>query len=211
MQVGRFGTRLGDPEALRQARDAFAARHLIRLPGFLHPDLLNHLRDALDHTEWVVRVHDALTPPAIDLGIRDPAIVGLLIFLLNDRTLFDAMRTMTGAKDIECFWPAIYKMIPGRGHRDTWHDDVDGNRLVAMSINLNLEPFEGGVLRVRRKHEEDPIASIQNQGPGDALLFRVDEGLEHCLTEVVGTVPKLTLVGWFQRSPAYTLLMRGAG
>jgi hypothetical protein len=39
-------------------------------------------------------------------------------------------------------------------------------------------------------------------------LFRVDPALEHCLTEVTGTIPKLTLVGWFQRTPSYAEMAR---
>jgi hypothetical protein len=210
IQVGRSGTRLGDPGALRSAREAFAARHLVRLHDFLDADLVAFIRRALDRADWVVRVHDALDPPAIDLGITDRSLLGLLVFLLNDRRLFDAIRAMTGVRDIEFFHPAIYKMIPGQGHRDTWHDDVDGNRLIAMSINLSAEPYAGGVLRVRRKGATDPVESIQNTGPGDALLFRVDDTLEHCLTEVVGSAPKVTLVGWFQRRPMYSAVMRQA-
>jgi hypothetical protein len=36
-----------------------------------------------------------------------------------------------------------------------------------------------------------------NTRPGDALLFAIDDGLEHCVTRVTGTAAKTAFAGWF--------------
>jgi hypothetical protein len=42
-----------------------------------------------------------------------------------------------------------------------------------------------------------PLWTFANTGPGDGLLFAIDEGLQHQVQEVTGTEPKTALAGWF--------------
>jgi len=97
---------------------------------------------------FVERVHGDLDPPAIDSVLADESLLVILATLLNDRRLFETVRAVTGCDPIACFHPVIYRFDPRPEHHDAWHGDNDGNRLVAMSINIG-GPFDGGVLQFR--------------------------------------------------------------
>jgi hypothetical protein len=87
---------------------------------------------------------------------------------------------------------------------------LNGTRLVALSVNLNTAPYEGGVLSIREAATERILCELTNSGFGDAILFRIDERLQHRVSDVEGTVAKTALAGWFESAPDYrTLLMGG--
>ena len=199
----------GHDEAVAAAKDAFARTHLIHLPGFLSADLLASVRRLVAAAEFVPRVHTELVPPAMDFTITDVNVRGALTFMLNGPGMFSAVEEITGVGGIEFFDAVVSKMVPGLGV-DSWHDDVDGNRLLALSVNLGEEPYDGGWLMVRRKGEALPVQQFQNVVAGDALLLRIDTTLEHRLTDVTGAVARLALVGWFQRRPKYADLAAAA-
>jgi hypothetical protein len=91
-----------------------------------------------------------------------------------------------------------------------WHTDLNGTKLVALTINLNTEPYEGGVLSIREAKSRRLLCDLTNFGLGDAILFRIDERLEHRVSNVVGTVAKTAFSGWFESKPDYrTLLAKG--
>jgi hypothetical protein len=206
VQLTGSSVRRGGDDTIAAAKDAFARRSLIRLPAFVDQSLLATLQCIVASAAFTQRVHRDLSPPAIDYAITDAKTRGLLTFMLNSPALFSVIAELTGAAGIAFFNPVIAKMIPGHGV-DTWHDDADDNRLVALSVNLGARPYEGGMLMVRRKGEQAPIEQLQNVLAGDALLFRIDHGLEHYVTAVTGSEPRVSLVGWFQRLPDYRTLL----
>jgi predicted 2-oxoglutarate/Fe(II)-dependent dioxygenase YbiX len=75
------------------------------------------------------------------------------------------------------------------------------NRRVAMSVNLEPAPYEGGVLQIRRRENEAIIAEVENVGAGDAILFRIDAALQHRVTAVTSGV-KTAFAGWFRSAPS---------
>jgi hypothetical protein len=205
-QVTRAGTRRGDRETVAGMRAAFDRQHLVRLPSFIAPDLLTVLETVIERAEFQLRTHPA-AHGATDAFIGEPDVRWLLMFLMNDPQLFGIVRDLTGCGEIGFFNPFVYKIVPGEGHFDTWHDDAGGgNRLVGISVNLGRRPFEGGVLQIRAKGTDAIIHSERNTSFGDALLFRIDGSLEHVVTEVTGTAPRIALAGWFQRTPQYSAL-----
>jgi hypothetical protein len=75
---------------------------------------------------------------------------------------------------------------------------------------LSTDVYEGGVLQIRRAGSQQILCEAHNTGFGDALVFRVDTGLEHRITPVEGNVPKTAMAGWFKSKPeARSLFARG--
>ena len=90
-------------------------------------------------------------------------------------------------------------MEAGPQHQLSWHNDIDikKERLVGLSMNLSTEVFRGGAFELRDRWTTAPLAQVNNTGFGDALLFRISPDLQHRVTEVEDTVPKVACAGWF--------------
>lgn len=197
LQVSRAGIHVPADTEVAAWRRQFDARHYVQVRGFVEAHLLAWIRVRLETASFREHVHDT-EPPAVDLIMSDLPLHLTVSSLFNDARLFDTVRRITNCDPIGCYEARVYAMDPSPQHRDVWHSDVDGNRLITMSVNLG-EPYEGGVLRIREG--ERIVDEIANTGPGDAILFRIRPGLEHMLTPVTGTRRKMALAGWFQRTP----------
>jgi len=135
---------------------------------------------------------------------------GALLLLLNNSQLFKIIEQIIGCGHIGCFRGRIYRIGPGTNNPLEWHTDLNGTRLVALTINLSTEIYQGGVLRIRESKTRRMVCEMTNSGFGDAILFRIDKRLEHSVSDVEGTVVKTALAGWFESEPAYrTLLAEG--
>jgi predicted 2-oxoglutarate/Fe(II)-dependent dioxygenase YbiX len=78
-----------------------------------------------------------------------------------------------------------------------------------MSLNLEPEPYEGGLLMIRERGNARVIEQIENTGAGDAVLFRIDSALQHRATAVTSGV-KTAFAGWFRsETPLRACLVRG--
>jgi hypothetical protein len=75
--------------------------------------------------------------------------------------------------------------------------------MIGLTVNLGHTPYEGGVLEMRRRDSERVIARASNPTPGDALIFRISEELEHHVTPVTAGGPRIVLAGWFRREPDF--------
>jgi hypothetical protein len=203
VQVARGGIRVGSREALDAARERIRRDCCVRLPQFLEPDLLHWFQRQIAGVEFRTLVHALVDPPAVELEMQSEALLSRLLFLVNDARLFDTIEYLGGCDPIGCLLGRVYKMVPGAGHRDTWHHDVDDSRLMTLSINLGDRPYEGGVLQIMDWAERRLIHEVANTGPGDAILFPLSLRWRHQLTEVTGEVPKIAFAGWFERAPRY--------
>lgn len=191
-------------------RREFAASHCIRFRRFFDDRLLAWLRARLGDASFRLRVHEGIEPPPVDLGLADDRLLTIIGTLLNDRRLFDVVRAISRCDPIGSFRGGVYRMEPGPAHFDTWHGDMDGNRMVTLSVNLG-EAYEGGVLQIRDTRSHQVVHEVANTGAGDAILFEIGEHLEHRVTPVTGTVTKMALAGWFQRlPPALDVLKQGS-
>ena len=205
----RLGFHRGTPEAIDEAKKTFAAQCCVHLKNFLDGDLLEYLLRGVRSAAFARRVHQDVEvgEPPVDVVMSDAAALGRVLFLLNDPGLFRFVETLTGCAPVGCFMPTIFKMMASDGHFDTWHSDVDGNRMVALSVNLTEQAFEGGVLQIREAEgEKRMLCEIANTGLGDAMLFLVSPRLLHKVTDVTGNVPRTVLAGWFQREPQHGAL-----
>ena len=134
----------------------------------------------------------------------------LLLFLCNDPTLFDLVRSITGCDPIGAFAGRVYRLLPGPKHAGRWHDDNTDGRMIAMSINLGRAPFDGGVFELRDRDSGRVLRQVPNTGPGDALLFRIGPDLQHRVTGVEGEVEKTAYAGWFRSEPEAKLVTPAA-
>lgn len=131
-----------------------------------------------------------------------------LEFLWNAPALSAAIDRIAGCGPIGCFEGRVYRMLPSHGHYDSWHSDVGEDRVVAMSVNLSTDCYEGGVTEFRLADESQPFHRLANTGFGDAIIFRIDPSLRHQVTEVTGQAAKTAYAGWFRTSPDYPTLFR---
>jgi hypothetical protein len=190
-------------------RRAFEASHAIRLPRFFDAELLAMVRDTVRHASFSDREDEGL---AREQCMDQNSMLGMLFLILNDHRLFDAIRRISGCAPIGSFAGRVYLMRQGAGHYDRWHSDVDGARLIGMSVNLTEGEFKGGRFELREAGARDAAWSIANGGPGDAVLFRIADTLQHRVTEVEGDVPRVAFAGWFQSQPDFlSVLKRGTG
>lgn len=186
-------------EALRQQ---FRAEDFVRLPALLEPVLMKTLCPQLADAPFEERMHPAIGPNKELCLRRDHPIYGLLNFLMNSPPFFRTIEQITGCGAIGNFIGRVYRFMPNRGHQDSWHSDMADHRLVALSLNLGTEPYSGGVLELRERASGAILRRVVNTGFGDAILFRLDERLEHRVTEVDGAVAKTAFAGWFRSQPA---------
>jgi len=204
--ITRMGLVRPGPAEIADLRRAYASQHCVRLPRFLAPDLFAWLNGRVaSAASWDRNVHAALDPPSIDLILRDEVAIGAVTALMHAPGVFETVRAITGCDAIGSFGFRVYRMDANAGHTDTWHGDVDGNRLVTLSVNLGAEPFGGGALQIRDFDTKRIVHRVHNTGPGDAILFRIDPTLEHYVDDVSGPVSKFALAGWFQRTPVVDL------
>ena len=206
IQLTRFGV-LGDvaEEELSALRREFEQRQCIRLANFLEPKLLASLQRRPDQDEFYQRLHQ---DTRLELCLKEQATHGLVHFLLNDPALFELLQKIIGCGRIGRFYGRVYRMVPGAGHYDSWHDDAFDNRMITISINLSREIYRGGVLQIRERKSKRFLYEVANTGFGDAIVFRVDHGLQHRVTDVEGEVEKVALSGWFVPWPDYGFYLR---
>ena len=204
----------GSSEEIGLARRDFEERNWLRLPAILDRELWNKIQEQLAVSN--LEETESIYP---QLSVSDSA----LLLMLNNPRLFSIIEQITGCGHIGCFRGHIYRVVPGESRQDElthyqtdyekltgWHTDLNGTRMVAISINLNTEPYLGGVLSIRDAKTKRVLCELPNSGFGDAILFRINERLEHRVSDLEGTVPKIAFVGWFESEPDYrTLLAQG--
>lgn len=186
-------------------REEFRDRHIVRLPRLLHETLLAPIIDGIARGEFFEKVHPGVK---VEHALRPNAAFGLLTFAANDRRLFEVVEEITGCTPIASFVGRVYRMEPAAGHHDAWHTDNADGRMVAMSVNLSSWRYAGGRLQLRARGTERPIAEVANTGLGDAIVFRIDERLEHRVTDVTGTAAKTAFAGWLKSGESSPLVTR---
>ena len=200
IQLARDRTRW-DPAAAASARAHFDTHHWIKIRGLLAGPLLAEVQHAIRNASFTEVIHRGVTPPSIDVCMEPNSTSALLELLCNDTTAFSAVEAITGCRPLTRFSGFVYRLSPGTGHHHNWHNDMIQNRRVAMSVNLEPSPYEGGVLQIRRRESEEILAEVENVGAGDAILFRIDAALQHRATEVTSGV-KTAFAGWFRSGPS---------
>ncbi len=195
LTVSRSRTVLASDAVIEAARTEFAARHHLVLPGLLDAELREWLVQRVEAAEFDTFVHRGTG--AVDLGMRPDPALDAVRFLLSDPVVLRAVERVTDSGPLTGFYGRVYRMVEGAQHFDEWHDDLDGDRRVAVSINLGRERFEGGHLLIRDYATRALLADVHNTGLGSVLMFRLGDAFEHNITGVTGPVPKTAFAGWF--------------
>jgi hypothetical protein len=201
IQVTRRGTEFsGSAEALEDLRSQFERHHYFQLPGLLEAGLLELIQRQIDRGEFRERVHERIDSNK-ELCLTESAAFGALLFLMNDEKLFRVIQDITQCARINSFEGRVYRLNPGQGHHDSWHNDIGENRVVGMSVNLSRAVYSGGVLQIRKRESGEPVGEVVNTGSGDAIVFRLSRDFQHRITEVEGSVSKTAFAGWFKAQP----------
>jgi hypothetical protein len=199
------------PSRIAALRARFERNHCVLLPRLIETNLFDGLVRRVERAEFEERVHEGIAEN-LELCMQPNAVGGILHVLLNSPSLFALLEHVTGCGPIGHYTGRIYRVVPGHGHRDAWHDDLGGHRVLALSLNLSRARFVGGQLQIRERASNRVVHEEVNTGFGDALVFRLDPGLEHRLTEVTGARSKTALAGWFRSgADARALLPGGSG
>ena len=180
-----------------EERAAFHRQHWIRLSGFLEDRLLTRVVKEIARTIFDETAHCSVDETSIDLRASGCAASELLVLLCNDPVVLHAIQDITGCETLTRFNGSIYRMTEGSGHHQAWHDDLVDGRRVTLSVNLG-PGYRGGELQLRRRGAARPFAEVPNTRLGDAVLFRLDESIEHRVTPVAAGV-KTAFAGWFRR------------
>jgi 2OG-Fe(II) oxygenase superfamily len=135
------------------------------------------------------------------------ATLAWLLLLVNDERVLEVVRSITGCGPIGHFDGRVYRLEPSTDHHDSWHDDLGEGRLVAMSINLGTEPYEGGALQVRDRRT-GASSEVRSVHTGDGLLFELGEHLEHRVLPVTGASARTVFAGWFKAGPSFLSVLR---
>jgi hypothetical protein len=185
---------------LEELRSRFDRDHLVRLPRFLDDDLLTDFHRRAAQAPFTRRVEEGIE---IEETLDDPILEALLLIPLNDPALFEAVSAVAGCGRIGCFSGRIFRRRAASSHYYPWHSDATQDRVIGLSLNLGRTAHAGGVLQLRSADTRRLISETANTAAGDAVLFRIAEDIEHHVTPVTGSVPRLVLAGWFRRSPDF--------
>ena len=205
IQLTRTGVR-SVSNSLDRIRREFSERHAAYFPGFLDEQLLAGIHAELDSKQFAPSTDTEADGEVISQESRlDPSgkVARMLWLLLNRTALFDFVRELTGCGPIGCFFGRIYELAPIEEHFDSWHDDVDGNRLIGLSIELGTQSYEGGEFELREKDTHAIRARIENKAPGSVHFFRIDSSLQHHVNPLRGSNARTACAGWFCREPDF--------
>ena len=201
--------RSASPQSIENLSRQFTRQHYVALPGFFGRELIDTIAAQMALAEFETRTAGRIGSAWV---MKPNALSGRLNWHLNETELLEIVRQVSGCADIGFFSGRIFRLDPAPGGLD-WHDDRrTRERRVAISVNLGTRPHSGGALRIREKRARETVAEVQNRGAGDAVLFRVADHGEHCVTPVEGTLPRFAFSGWFASGPSYyAALLRTRG
>lgn len=201
IQLTRTGMRIRMSESERKRlRAAFKRQHYFRLPRFVEPGLLKVVQDQIEQAGFAARDHAGI---GRTFQMEKIPADNVLCLLVNDREFFATMRQITACPQIVSFIGRVRRLYAGRGSRLEWHNDAYEGRVLAMTLNLGREPYGGGVLQLRAEGSKRIVSEVANVGPGDAIVFRIEEGFEHRNTHIEGAVSKTAFSGWFRTFPTF--------
>jgi hypothetical protein len=196
IQLTRSGAVISGAGAEMAAlRRQFIEQHWLLLPKFADATLLDLIERKLSQTDYRV-VH---RETGVELRPIDCTAYLATELLLNSPPLFRAIEALSGCDRIACFSGRVYRRPPSSEYFNRWHTDVnDEGRMIALSINLSTQPYDGGALHIRSSKTRELLGEVENPGYGDALIFPVDERFEHRVGRVDGETAKTALAGWFR-------------
>jgi len=200
VQLSRAGARVEqDAAAVAALRKEFDTAHVLKLPGFIDAALLGEVQKHIEAGTFHPKVHRA---SGVEMCMDANAAVWLLRFLVISPEVLRFVEAVTGAAGLTSFFGRVYRLDPGTGQQHDWHDDIDDNRQLGFSLNVSTAPFEGGVLQLRERNPERITATVHNTVPGDAVIFRLHQNVQHRVHPITGSVARTVFAGWFRSEVA---------
>jgi 2-oxoglutarate-Fe(II)-dependent oxygenase superfamily protein len=179
-------------------RSAFSKNDCVLLPGFLDLAIGRTIAKQLTRTQFIPGSYrkDGILTGADEYSEKSP--MPILHFVMNSLEVIQTIESIARCRIIGPFVGRLYRMNPRSGHFLSWHDDLGRGSMVGVSLNLSSSPYEGGALQIRNRSRAGRPRKIPNKRFGDAVLFRVAEGLEHRIMPLRGSSPKIAYAGWFK-------------
>jgi hypothetical protein len=181
-----------DIEALRLE---FMLRHAVVLRSFLAADERAWVRRQLEEASF--HPHTIEETGKAELLMEPNALSALLHFKLCDPEMFDTVEAVTGCGPIGDVRGRTFRMLPGAGHVSRWHDDAVKGRLVAVTVNLSPQAFDGGRLQIKSADDDELLTEMGELDFGDALLIQISRAYQHRSSPLLGTAPKTVHAGFF--------------
>jgi hypothetical protein len=185
-------------------REEFRRRHCLMIPSLIDEALADEIARLVEGSDFYRREHDGI---GVEACMEVNATLAWLLLLVNDERMLEVVRSITSCGPIGHFDGRVYRLEPTSDHLDSWHDDIGESRLVAMSINLGSQPYEGGALEVRDRRT-DQRAEVRNAHIGDGLLFELGDHLEHRVLPVTGENARTVFAGWFKAGDDFLSVLR---
>ncbi len=203
IQISKSGLVAVPESDVEVLRERFAEHESLNLKQFFDKRLVNYMRSKLSNTAFVNRQEiDKKGEFGRVLFVpRTEPVLFAMHMLLNKPRLFELLQSVTDCLPIGNFSGRIHRSKAAEKHMIEWHDDVSDGRLLAITIDCSSENFSGGELLLRRKSDQEIIASSGHMEPGDAFIFRVSPSLEHQLEPLTGDGARTVAVGWFREKP----------
>lgn len=188
--------------SLEDLKRDFNIKKSVRICNFLSQDICTLFTEYLNDPtlEKKVDISKAGNTIAQEFSLVNAEYILKILFILLNRTkLFKAIEYITDINEISGFDGRIYLMDNREECFDTWHNDIDpiGNRLVGLSLNLSIRPFEGGVFSIRNSKSKELYNTIEWEGQGEVHLFKIESNLEHKVSSVTSQNPRIAYAGWF--------------
>lgn len=203
----------GDEQRIKALSTQYQSENWVMLPQLLDAALLERVQGGISTGQFIdspVNLDSASEESAYSRQqLAKDSTGAILNFVLNSQELFEVIRSISACDHIGSFIGRVYRMQPGGEDYIPWHDDLWPDRLVALSLNLSPKPYVGGALELRNAGEDRPFAEIANQAYGDAIVFRIDPGLQHRVTGVGGSEPRTSFAGWFRARPEISDVYHG--
>lgn len=212
LQLSLQGLEMGGEAEMKAAREEFARSHCLLLRDFLHPSVLKRIRKMVESLEFYTRedfdTEGKVFARELTLEDRHP-LASLMLLLLNQQELFRAIQELSGTKEsLRFFRSRVYELKPGSEHYDSWHDDHEKEQLVGLSLNLSLDPIEGGEFEIRNSNDHKVYGRISESRFGDAHIFDIGPGLQHRVLPVTGKTGRRNCAGWFCSRPDFQIEMK---
>ena len=197
---------LGSEAAMAEARDEFAARHVVRLPGFLDPELAESVRQGIERDGFLDTGPEMKGRPAgpamgayqgsrLAEDLRPGETTRLFEALSTNTALLEAFQRVSGSPSLRGAG-RVFRILP-TGVDLPWHTDTEGGRILDLAIGLQWEPVLGGLFEMRDPDTEAVFNDIPPLAPGDGLLIRLSDKIEHHFKGVRGDVPLCIYSGKF--------------
>ena len=196
IQLTRRGTFVDrDPTVIAAVRAEFDATHVVTLPAFVDAPLLAEVQTHIASGTFHSKIHKA---SGVEMCMEPNAAVWLLRFLMVSADVLRGVEALTGTDDLTSFFGRVYRLDPQTDQRHDWHDDLEDGRRLGFSLNVSTDRFDGGALQLRERDPERITATVFNTVPGDAVIFRLHENVQHQVHPITGTVARTVFAGWFR-------------